>query len=108
MWTIICCGLRRSTSSAILELWGSATSSMPSIPPRASIASSRYARHPTFFYLLSAHAYEYEGQRAAVQVFCTCVQGDWLSPRVHCGQARPRHSTERDQELGHEGDVCVL
>ena len=30
-----------------------------------------------------------KGQRAAVQVFCTCVQGGWLFPHVHRGLGIP-------------------
>jgi len=62
---------------------------------------------PTFSTFCQLMLIEYEGQRAAVQVFCTCVQGDWLSLAFIAAKLGS-HSTERDQELGHEGDVCVL
>ena len=48
------------------------------------------------------------GQRASVTVIRTRVQGDRLPARVHSSETRPRHPAQRDQEFGHESDVCVL
>ena len=48
------------------------------------------------------------GQRAALAFLSSRLQSNWLPTSLHRGKARPRHPSERDQELGDQGHISVL